>query len=269
MKLRAYAKINLSLRVLSKRPDGYHNIESLMQSISLCDLLTLTPSPGGIEVHCDEPSVPQGQGNLAYKAAELFLTGRELKHGVKIGIEKRIPLAAGLAGGSADAAAVLFGLNEMLEEPLTRAELLAVGSRVGADVPFCLTGGTCLVEGRGETVTRQEPWLNKYFILVCPDFPVATKWAYNEFDRLHLEVDPQIKNDLEPVVVSRHEEIADIKDKLLALGCFEAQMSGSGPSVFGMARHKAEAAEIFKKISEDGRRAYLLETVKDGVEVIA
>ena len=272
MKLKTYAKINLSLRVFEKRPDGFHNIESVMQSVSLCDYVTLFLSSSGIELNCDDPKVPKAKENLAYKAAEIFLKAVSRKQsavcGCKIHIEKNIPIAAGLAGGSADAAAVLFGLNQMSEvgNRLSDAELVKLGAQIGADVPFCLTGGTCLVKGKGEIVEKQQPWPKTYFILVCPDLHLSTKWAYEEFDRMHLNIPEEIKNDLEPVVVSRYEAVTEIREKLSSLGCFEAQMSGSGPSVFGTVRHKAEAKEIFRKIKEEIPRSFLVETVDKGIE---
>jgi 4-diphosphocytidyl-2-C-methyl-D-erythritol kinase len=171
-------------------------------------------------------------------------------------------MAAGLAGGSADAAAVLFGLNGGMDE-----ELLKIGAQVGSDVPFCLSGGTCLVKGRGEIVEKQEPWPKTYFILVCPDVHVSTKWAYEEFDKIHVSPPEGIKNDLEPVVVSRYDIVTEIKEKLLKAGCSEVQMSGSGPSVFGIVRHKAEAKRILNIIKDDYPRSFMVETVDRGVEV--
>lgn len=280
MKLAAFAKINLSLGVFEKRPDGFHNIESVMQSVSLHDIITLTPVSSGIEVTCNDPDVPLGKQNLAYKVAKLFFSheSRVSSQGVKIHIQKNIPIAAGLAGGSADAAAVLFGLNEMMTgDPstslgasprLATRDLIELGSRIGSDVPFCLTGGTCLVKGRGEIVEKQLPWPKTYYVLVCPDIHVSTKWAYEEFDRLHLNVSSMIKNDLEQAVVSKHEVISDIKDKLIKAGCSEAQMSGSGPSVFGIVKHKVEAEVVFSKIKEDYPRSFLVETVNNGIKII-
>ncbi|MEE8638611.1 MAG: 4-(cytidine 5'-diphospho)-2-C-methyl-D-erythritol kinase [Candidatus Margulisiibacteriota bacterium] len=267
MKLKAYAKLNLSLRVFKKRSDGFHNIESVMQSVSLFDSITLSLIPSAIEVACDDPKVPKGKENIAYRAAELFL---KTVSGCKIHIEKNIPMAAGLAGGSADAAAVLFGLNQLMarDRRLTTGELLKLGAQVGADVPFCLTGGTCLVKGKGEIVEKQQPWPKTYFVLVCPDVQVSTKWAYEEFDRMHLNLPEEIKNDLEPVVVSRYEIVTEIKEKLLGLGCSEAQMSGSGPSVFGVVRHKADAEGIFDKVKEEYPRSFLVETVDNGLELL-
>jgi len=268
MKIKAYAKINLSLRVFEKRPDGYHSIESVMQSVSLHDLVALESVPAGIEVSCDDPKVPAGKDNLAYKAAELFLGVRDEGRGVRVDIRKRIPLAAGLAGGSADAAAVLYGLNRMVakDRRLTAQELLRLGAYIGSDVPFCLTGGTCLVKGRGEIIEKQSPWPRTYFILVCPDIQVSSKWAYAEFDNMHLNLDRDIKNDLEPPVVARHEVITQIKEKLLGFGCSEAQMSGSGPSVFGAVKQRAEAQDVLEKVKEDYPRSFLLETRDSGLE---
>jgi 4-diphosphocytidyl-2-C-methyl-D-erythritol kinase len=269
VKIKAYAKINFSLRVFDKRPDGFHNIESIMQSVSLYDFITLSPIPSGIEVTCDDPRVPQGKENLAYRAAEAFLgTGNwDMGNGIKVEIEKRIPMAAGLAGGSADAAAVLYGLSQ-LSSIVPRPSLLELAAQVGSDVPFCLTGGTCLIKGRGEVVEKLEPWPKTYFVLVCPDVQISSKWAYEEFDQMHLTVSEEIKNDLEQVVISKHEIVSEIKERLLKLGCSEAQMSGSGPSVFGAVRHKAEAEEVFGKIKGEYPRSFLLQTVNSGIEIV-
>lgn len=270
MKLKAFAKLNLSLRIFEKRPDGFHNLESVMQSVSLHDVITLEPISSGIEVSCDKAGVPQGKDNIVYKAAEKFLGMREEVRGVRVMIEKHIPMAAGLAGGSADAAAVLYGLNQMTDSALRipHSALLELGAQVGSDVPFCLTGGTCLVEGRGEIVNKQEPWPKTFFVLVCPKIHVSTKWVYEEFDRLHLNLSEEIKNDLEPVVVEKHGAITEIKEKLLSFGCSEAQMSGSGPSVFGIVRHKEEAEKVYNNIKEDYPRSFLVETVDKGIEIV-
>jgi len=271
MKLRSFAKINLSLRVFEKRPDGYHNLESVMQSVSLHDIITIEFIEKGIEVTCSDPKVPQGKNNIAYKAAELFLgrgTG-DAGRGVKIHIEKKIPMAAGLAGGSSNAAAVLFGLNQITDYDLriTNDELMNLAAQIGSDVPFCLTGGTCLVKSRGDVVEKQEPWPKTYFILVCPDLHVSTKWAYEEFDRVHVEAPEGIKNDLEPVVASRYDIVTETKEKLLRAGCSEAQMSGSGPSVFGALRDKKRAEAILNRIKDDYPRSFMLGTVDKGIEI--
>jgi len=276
VKLKAFAKINLSLRVLSLRDDGFHNLESLMQSVSLCDYVTVEFAASGIEVTCDDPRVPVGPKNIAYKAAEKLLGMSDEVSGVRVHIEKRIPMAAGLAGGSADAAAVLFGLNSLIPRTsqLTPKKLLDLGGQIGSDVSFCLTGGICLVEGRGEKVTQQEPWPKTYFILVKPDFEVSTKWAYEEFDKMFLpKADAPLahnegKNYLELPVIGKFPEIGRIKEKLLALGCSEAQMSGSGPTVFGVVNKRADAEVILEKIKKEYTRSYLVETIEKGIEAL-
>ncbi|MDI6732133.1 MAG: 4-(cytidine 5'-diphospho)-2-C-methyl-D-erythritol kinase, partial [Candidatus Margulisbacteria bacterium] len=228
MKLKAFAKVNLSLRVFERRSDGYHSIESIMQSISLCDYITIEPISTGIEITCDDPAVPLGKENIVYKAVEVFFDQRlttnpalrdpethlnmtirnrddrrPARPGWRIHIEKHIPIAAGLAGGSADAAAVLYGLRQMTNDKsclpagrcqITNDELVQLSSQIGSDVPFCLMGGTCLVKGRGEIVTKLDPWPHTYFVLVNPGIEISTQWAYAEFDRLHLTVSRQIKN---------------------------------------------------------------------------
>ena len=266
MKLKAYAKINFSLRVFEKRPDGFHNIESVMQSISLCDHLTLLPA-AGVELMTDNQNLPTDKRNLAFKAAELFFRKQNSKAGVRIHLQKNIPIAAGLAGGSADAAAVLWGLNQMAKETFSEGELSKLGAELGSDVPFCLVGGTCLVTGRGEKVEKLEPWPKTYIILINPEIHVSTRWAYAAFDEMHLPAAEEIKNDLEPVVVSEHALITEIKEKLMELGCSETQMSGSGPTVFGKVKQKAEAERILGSIKEDYPRCYLAETVEHGVEM--
>jgi len=267
MKLKAYAKINLSLRVFERLPDGYHAIESIMQSVSLCDYITVERISSGIEIICDNPHVPVGNENIAYKAAEKFLEYRKQAGGWKIQIEKRIPMAAGLAGGSADAAAVLFGMNQLsnIDSRLSNIELIALASQIGFDVPFCLIGGTCLVKGRGEIVEKLEPWPQSYFVLVNPDVAVSTKWAYAEFDRLHINLSEKIKNDLEPVVIEKYPIVADIKEELVQFGCREAQMSGSGPTVFGIISQRAEAERIYQQMQKKYEKTYLVETVDEGV----
>ncbi len=246
MKFQAFAKINLSLRVFEKRTDGFHNLESIMQSVSLCDFITIDWIPSDIKITCDDSSVPTGEENTCYKAAKLALRSG----GIKIHIEKNIPIAAGLAGGSTDAAAVLHALN---------APELAI--EVGSDVPFCMIGGTCLVKGKGEDVQKLDPFPHAHYILVNPDIRISAKEAYDEFDRLKIQAPAGIKNDLEPGMVGKYPIIGEIKEKLVQLGCSEAQMSGSGPTVFGIIKTKAEAEKIYKVIKEDYPRSFLVESV--------
>jgi 4-diphosphocytidyl-2-C-methyl-D-erythritol kinase len=303
MKLKAFAKINLSLHVFNKRSDGYHDLESVMQSVSLYDLITLTPIASGIEVSCNNPEVPLGRDNIVYKAAEEFrkqiVDSRKQKAGIRIEIDKRIPMAAGLAGGSADAAAVLYGMNEMKnashrESVISSARggklkiknegLATIGAKVGSDVPFCLTGGTCLVKGRGEIVEKQKDGPKAMFVLVTPNIKVATKWAYDEFDKMKnashrvldissarsekLKIKNEGNNYLEKVVVKKYPEILRLKERLLSLGCLRAQMSGSGPSVFGQIADQNKAEEMVNKLRLDYPQSFVVETIGKGIEIV-
>ena len=276
LRLQAYAKINLALKILGKRPDGFHELNSIMQSVSLCDHLTLTEQPSGIQLATTNLRLPTDRKNLAYKAAELYLNrvtrdANRVK-GIKIYLEKNIPLAAGLAGGSADAAAVLFGLNQMTEPALriTRYALLEMGAEIGSDVPFCLVGGNCTVTGRGEKVARNPLHTDRFFVLVTPDVEVPTKWAYEAFDQMtnaELRITNEgRRNDLEFVVIKRYPVIQQIKDKLLELGCSYAQMSGSGPTVFGVVSDAGLGEQVVNAIKKEHQKSLLASSVSRGVE---
>lgn len=253
IRLKAYAKINLDLKIKGLRSDGYHELESIMQSVSLYDVISIEEISEGIEVKCNDPRIPTDERNLVFKAAQLC------KKNVRITVEKNIPLAAGLAGGSADAAAVLFAFN--------RTE---IGAQIGSDVPFCLVGGRCLVKGRGEIVEKvrgQKSDVGKYFVLVCPDIQVSTKWAYEQYDLTdtpHLNVG----NSLEPIVIAKYPEIQKIKDLLLELKAEKAQMSGSGPSVFGVFNDKQKAQVAFDNLKKKYDSTFLTEPVDRGVEIV-
>jgi 4-diphosphocytidyl-2-C-methyl-D-erythritol kinase len=275
LRIKAHAKINLSLKILGKRPDGFHEIESLMQSVSLYDLLTLTPIPSGIQLATTNLRLPADGRNLAYQAAEVFFRANGLRigdWGIKIYVEKNIPLAAGLAGGSADAAAVLYGLNRMVSEELRMpaAQLMKLGEEIGSDVPFCLVGGSCTVKGRGERVSRNPLPITRYYVLVVPEIEVSTKWAYEAFDQMtnsELRMPNEgIRNYLEPAVIKKYPIIQKIKEKLLALGCSYAQMSGSGPGVFGVTNDASAAEKIAVEMKNDHPRSFFVHSVGAGVE---
>lgn len=277
--LKAHAKINLNLKILGFRPDGFHNIDSIMQSISLCDIVTLEEISSGIRLACEDKTVPQGKDNLAYKAAELFIRRLKIAKGINILIEKNIPVAAGLAGGSADAAAVLFGLNEIWKTNLETGELLTLASEVGADVPFCLIGGTARCMGKGEIIEATKPLAKTWMILIKPEIKVSSEWAYETYD---LEIgyeevsrekpqrlyDLELINDLERVVIKYHPEIREVKGWLLKEGIIAALMSGSGPTVVGFASDQKSARNIFDKAKEEYKSVYLAVTVPRGVEVL-
>ena len=247
--IRARAKINLLLDVLGKRADGYHELRMIMQTLELHDTLTLRPAaPGSISLVCSDKSLPADEANLAYKAAKLLME-RYDTGGVSIRLEKRIPVAAGLAGGSADCAAALIGVNQMFGLGLTQSELIKIGAELGADVPFCIVGGICLAEGAGERLTRLPPRPPMPVLLVKPDFPVSTAEVFAAFDAEgHVFSDNSdcavMRNALESVTEARFPIIKDIKALLLAGGADCAMMTGSGPTVFACFAdtRRAEAA---------------------------
>ncbi|MBM3242948.1 4-(cytidine 5'-diphospho)-2-C-methyl-D-erythritol kinase, partial [Candidatus Poribacteria bacterium] len=183
LRIQAYAKINLFLNVLHKRPDGYHEIETVFQSIGLSDDIILRKLSRDIKINCEHSQVPLDESNLAYKAAKLLLEASSLSEGVEITIKKQIPVAAGLGGGSADAAAVLVGLNQLFELGYEREQLMSLGVKLGADVPFCILGGTALGRGIGEILEPLPPLGRIWLTLVNPGFMVSTAWVYQN---LHL-----------------------------------------------------------------------------------
>ncbi|MFA4858850.1 MAG: 4-(cytidine 5'-diphospho)-2-C-methyl-D-erythritol kinase [Candidatus Margulisiibacteriota bacterium] len=276
--LKAYAKINLNLKVMDRRADGYHNITSLMQSISLCDQVKITKIQQGINLACGSADIPGGRDNTAYRAAVEFLRiwerGRKTRPGEKMGVEisidKEIPIGAGLAGGSADAAAVIFGLNQLFEANYSAEELQEMGLKIGADVPFCLMGGRAEVSGKGEVLRPSGPVEQKWIVLANPGYEVSTQWAYEEIDRLKGSgvSFEGLANDFEVVVLKKHPEVADAKQQLAAAGAELAQMTGSGPTVFGIFSDKIKAERAFEELLAAFPRTYIASFVNHGVEII-
>lgn len=274
MKIRACAKINLSLDIIGIRMDGYHEILTIMQSLEWHDLLDMAfSSTGDIRVESSDPRVPSGSDNLVYKAAELIQREYGCNHGAKIFIEKNIPLSAGLAGGSTDAAAALRSLSKLWGLNISEGELLSLGERLGADVPFCLLGNTALAGGKGETLTPLAPFSGFGVVLVKPPFDVSTAMVYRLHDsfptraRFNTEalvravedrnlsnVASLMENALERVTVSLYPEILDIKNKLIAAGAMGAMMSGSGPTVFGLCHSRQEAKIVASRLKLPGCR---------------
>jgi len=253
--VKAPAKINLFLRITGKRPDGYHDLYTLMCPLALCDTLTLRMGGTGVVVVCDHPGVPQDASNLAARSAHLFLktafAGKAPPvSGLTIHIDKKIPVGAGLGGGSSDAAAVLVALNGYFGQPLTTRALMALGTRLGADVPFFILGGAALATGIGDRLQpfpHLTPWTA---LLVYPNEVVSTAWVYKNlnlrltkdekklskfnFDGRLFNVDEHLVNDLEPVTERAFPVIREIKRLLLAHGAAGAMMAGSGSTVFGL-----------------------------------
>ena len=278
----AFAKINLTLDVLGKRPDGYHDIQSVMQTISIRDDVEVevgTAKPWTLS--CDKEDVPQDSSNLAWKAAEMFCrAAKRDPEGVAIRITKRIPTQAGLGGGSADAAAVLRALNRHYDYPFSIYALAELGAEVGSDVPFCTLGGTVLCQGRGERL-RKLPDLPETLFVVCkPDFPVSTPELYRRLDETAIARRPdhtameaaivqgdvgaiagQLCNVFEPVVTVKHLELNYIKSLMNSYGALGFAMSGSGPSVYAIAPSFEYAAVICTILKDNYPQVFIAKTV--------
>ncbi len=260
----AYAKINLSLDILDTLPNGYHEVQMIMQSLQLHDTITLTASDTpGISMTCSDTTLPVDEHNLAYRAALSFCSAYGISEGISIHLEKKIPIAAGLAGGSSDAAAVLRGLNEMYGTPATAEDLASLGVTLGADVPYCLLLGTALSEGIGERLTPLPAAPDCFCLLVKPAAGASTKQIYTDYDALvqtteinhpdtpalltaleHKDFSALVSglcNVLEPVTMRLVPEIASIKEKLQSLDADGVLMSGSGPTVFALFADKDKA----------------------------
>ncbi|SNB48050.1 4-(cytidine 5'-diphospho)-2-C-methyl-D-erythritol kinase [Geobacter sp. DSM 9736] len=268
IELTAPAKINFRLDVLRRRPDGYHDLRMIMQRIDLCDRLSiaLTDEPG-IRVTCGREGVPDGPGNIAWRAASVLLELSGKPGGVGIDIVKNIPVAAGLGGGSSDCATVLAGLNDLLELGLSSEMLMEIGVGLGADVPFFLYGQTAIAEGIGERLSPVTVPAGIWLVLVNPNVPVSTAWVYQNLQLTKRDEEPILPcfygsindictvlgNDLESVTIPRYPVIAEIKKRLLGAGARAALMSGSGPTVFGIFDDEAAARAASGILAENGQ----------------
>lgn len=283
MEIQAFAKLNLTLDILGKREDGYHDLRMVMQSITLADTLTLEENQGeGLRVSANLRFLPTGEKNLAAAAALRFweALGREPED-LDIRIEKRIPVCAGMAGGSSDAAAVLRALNQRAGDPFSPKELARLGERVGSDVPYCVLGGTALAEGRGEMLTPLAP-LPRCWVVACkPDFPISTPELFAQADRVKLRRRPdtaglvaaleagdlggvarRMYNVFEDVLPARlYTRVAEIKNDLIQCGALGANMSGSGPTAFGLFDRLEAAQEARACLAQRYRDTFLCETV--------
>ncbi len=279
--IEAPAKINLFLDVLRKRSDGYHDLKMVMQTVSLYDTVHLFRTGAGIEVTCQCPGVPDGEGNIAFKAARLMFDHFRLTEGIRITIKKRIPAAAGLAGGSADAAAVMKGINRLFDLELDVRTLAQMGKEIGADVPFCIMGGTYTSEGIGEILTPLESFLQVPVVLVKPDFSVSTAYVFSKYGNSNCtyskniirlqdavqrhdirEVGSSLFNALEQVTAEEFTDIGEIKTVLNEKGAAGSLMSGSGPSVFGLFEDEETAQSAFDILKNMYKDTYLLQTCR-------
>ena len=274
---KAQAKINLTLDVLGKRPDGYHEVEMVMQTVDLSDHLTFSETERDeIVLSCTAPYIPLDQRNLVYQAAFLVKETYGVKQGIHIHIDKRIPVAAGLAGGSSDAAATLRGLNRVWNLGQTLDHLAELGAKIGSDVPFCIYGGTAIARGRGEQIEHLPKVAPTWVVLVKPPIAVSTADVYG---RLRLnevqqhpdtqamvaalqtgdvrEISARLGNVLESVTFKMHPEVERLKQQLLKFGAQGALMSGSGPTVFALVDRETKATRIYNALRGFSREVYL------------
>lgn len=286
IRLKALAKINLGLDVVRKREDGYHEVRMIMQTVKLYDQIEIhrTDKPG-IKVKTNLQYLPVNENNLVYKAAQLLMEEFRIQKGVSIQLRKVIPVAAGMAGGSSDAAAVLVGINRMFGLGLTKQELMERGVKIGADVPYCVMRGTALAEGIGEKLTRLAPMLKCYVLIAKPGVHVSTKFVYTNLraDELesHPDIDGQVAalhdgdlhrmaalmgNVLETVTVPAYPVIGQIKEEMMAQGAIGAMMSGSGPTVFGLFESKEQAKAAYEKLRRGSmaKQVYLTRIFNNG-----
>lgn len=265
---KAYAKVNLGLDVLRRREDGYHDVKMIMQTVNLFDRIEVEdlPENAGIKIVTSAEFVPVNEDNLIYKAAKLLMDEFDIKRGICITLEKNIPVAAGMAGGSTDAAATLIGVNELFKLGLSKEELMARGVKIGADVPYCIMGKTALSEGIGEVLTKINGMPNCHILIAKPPINVSTKFVYENLHANELKWHPDIdgllncieksdliglsskmENVLETVTAKEYPVIEEIKTFMKDSGALNSIMSGSGPTVFGL----FDDEEIAKKAYED------------------
>lgn len=270
--IKAMAKINLGLDVIRKRTDGYHEVRMVMQSVNLYDTLTFTKSDEkGITLTANKREIPLDERNLIYKAADLLYKRYSMPEGVRIHLDKKIPMAAGMAGGSTDAAAALTGMNRLFELGISQEELCGLGVKIGADVPYCIMGGTVLAEGIGEILTPLPPAPDCFLVIAKPGIDVSTKYVYENLhaDKLtcHPDIDGMVRavsnqdrrgiaaamgNVLETVTVREYPVIDEIKKFMKENGAVNSLMSGSGPTVFAIMENAEKAERLKQSLAETG-----------------
>ena len=272
MRLQAFAKINLGLDVLGKREDGYHEVRMIMQTIRMYDQLDMRKSVDpGIHLTTNKKYIPVDENNLVWRAAKLMMDTCGIIEGVSIHLHKVIPVAAGMAGGSSDAAATLVGMNRLFHCGLSKEKLMELGVQIGADVPYCVLRGTALAEGIGEKLTVLPPMPDCWILIGKPGISVSTKYVYTTLDlntdTVHPDIDGMKKaledgnlygitermgNVLQDVTIPAYPEVERIKEQMKALGAVNAMMSGSGPTVFGIFDNEEKAQKACQKLRESG-----------------
>lgn len=286
--LKSRAKINLSIDVLGKRQDGYHLVEMIMQTIDLYDIIKIEElETEEIIIKSNTSDIPLNENNIVYKAAELIRDNFNIKRGIEIFIEKNIPIAAGMAGGSSNAAAILVGLNKLWNLNLSEKELKELGFKLGADVPFCIEGKAALAEGVGEELTYIKGLPDDISILVCkPELFVSTKEVYGGLDLKNIKNRPDnqylikclenneiellsknMVNVLETVTSKKHTEISDIEKIMNENKALGSMMSGSGPTVFGLYKNEEDALKGKKELLKKYKQVYVVKSSEKGVEI--
>lgn len=286
LKLKSYAKINLFLDIEGRRPDGYHLIKTVMQSVDLHDEITLeTTDENKIEIECSNPLIPTDEKNTCWKSADIIKTLFNIKTGVKIKIKKQIPSEAGLAGGSSNCAAVIVGLNRLWNLNMSQDEMLNIGLKIGADVPFCILGGTYLAEGIGERLNKLNDFKWENIMIVKPDFSMSTAFVYknllpedyNSFDDNKIiefinkdeyhNASLLCSNTLEKVVEKFHPEIKDIINLFLENKAAASRMTGSGSAVFGFFEDKQVMDIAYNNIVKKFPHTFKTKTTLKGIEI--
>lgn len=282
--LKSYGKINLGLDVLRRREDGYHEVRMIMQTVGLYDVLTMKKRKDDkIEMTCNLSFLPTDERNLVYKAVKLIKDKYHIKDGVKINLSKRIPVAAGMAGGSSNCAAALKGMNQLFDLGLSIDELCEIGVTLGADVPYCIWGGTALSEGIGEKLSRVDAMPDCYILIAKPGISVSTAFVYKNLDLLALSKHPDIdgmleclkekdltgicdrlENVLETVTIKEYPIIEKVKKHLMDQGAKGALMSGSGPTIFAVFEDKKTADNAMESLRsiEDIKQAYVVRPIQ-------
>lgn len=283
IKIDANAKINLSLDVLRKREDNYHELKMIMQQIDLKDTITierLSNDSNNIEINCNHSNVPTDEKNIVHQAIKLLTKKFNIKSSIRVSIEKNIPVAGGLAGGSTDAAAVLKGLNKLFDLNLSEDELKSIGVELGADVPFCIVGGTALCEGIGEKITKLTPFKDRLILLANPNIEVLAANVYKNLDLDSLKDRPDIdkvmkliekgdtnslskhmRNVLESVTTKDYPIVEVIKEYMIEQGALGSIMSGSGPTVFGIFDDEKVLVECMKDLENKGYQTITTKTI--------
>lgn len=269
--IKAYGKINLGLDVVRKLPNGYHEVKMVMQTVGIYDELTFEKAEEGIEITTDSPELPTDGDNLVYRAARLMKDRYHIQEGIRIHLQKNIPIAAGMAGGSTDAAATMKGISRLFGLEVGLLELMRIGVEIGADVPYCVIGGTALAEGIGEKLTPLELAPECFVVVAKPDISVSTKYVYEHLDLDRIERHPDIdgmveaigmgslqgildrmENVLETVTIPAYPVIDALKQRMRELGAVNSLMSGSGPTVFGIFLERRAAEVALDQLQQEG-----------------